>query len=340
MIGERHAGELQATEAGPVRGERRGGADRRLGRRRQIDQPAPEERRVGFDRRTLRERRGMSHRKGGASLIPQWAEHALRLETGPEDSRALVGRLRQLVHLDFPDAEAERHWGAVARHRRNMSDRVGRDPGDEVAILDYFLNISPRLKHPVIIESSTLADLERDALTDPLTRLFNRRSLEWSLQRELARYRRHGVTSSLVLIDVDAFKAVNDRFGHSTGDAALRALGELMCRHLRAVDIPCRYGGDEFGVVLPDTDPSHALLVAERIRGDAHAHFAEEPVAGHRIALTVSLGVAMCGHQCARLDAVLRAADRALYDAKAGGGNRVVVATGHAATRPQPPRSS
>ena len=327
MIGEHRAGEFEAMDTRLAGTERRGQTDRRQGRRRQVDKPVPEERRIGFDRRTLRERRGILNRKGGGGLISGWAAQPLSLTTGPEPAAPFARRLRQLAHLDFPDAEAERQWGALARHRRNLANRVGRDVGDEVAMLDYFLNVSPRLTHPVIIEGAALAALERDALTDALTGIFNRRCLESSLQREVARCRRHGVTASVVLLDLDAFKAANDRFGHAVGDAALRALGELICRHLRAVDIPCRYGGDEFGVVLPDTDQSHARLVAERIRGDAQSYFAEQLVGGHRIALTVSLGVATYGPTCATLEALLQVADRALYEAKAGGGDRVALAS-------------
>jgi diguanylate cyclase (GGDEF)-like protein len=319
MIGEERAGESGAMDAGSAGKERRSGADRRSGRRRQVEKAVPAERRLGFDRRTLRERRGMAARKGGAGLIAGWA-------TTPETSVPFASRLRQLAQLDFPDAEAERQWRALARHRRNLADRVGRDVGDEVAMLDYFLNVNPRLTQPVIIEGAALAALERDALTDALTGLFNRRCLESVLTREVARRRRHGATSSVALLDLDGFKAANDRFGHGVGDAVLRALGELICRHLRAEDIPCRYGGDEFGVVLPDTDQSHARIVAQRIRADARTHFAEHAAGGRKVAVTVSVGVATFGPTCGTLHALLKAADGALYEAKAAGGDRVAVA--------------
>jgi len=326
MNGEQRAGEFGAMDAGHAGKERRGGADRRLGRRRQADNPVPAERRLGFDRRTLRERRGMATRKGGAGSIPGWATQPLSAATTLETSAPFASRLRQLAHLDFPDAEAERQWRALARHRRNLADRVGRDVGDEVAMLDYFLNVTPRLTQPVIIEGAALAALERDALTDALTGLFNRRCLESVLTREVARRRRHGATSSVALLDLDGFKAANDRFGHAVGDAVLRALGELICRHLRAEDIPCRYGGDEFGVVLPDTDQSHARIVAERIRADARTHFAEHAAGGRKVAVTVSVGVATFDPTCGTLQALLKAADGALYEAKAAGGDRVAVA--------------
>ncbi len=226
-------------------------------------------------------------------------------------------------------AEAERHWRAIARHRRNLLERLGRDVGQEVATLDYFLNVSPRLAQPTVIETTALAAIEREAIVDPVTGLFNRGFFKSSLRREVERCRRHRVMSSLLLLDLDHFKATNDRFGHGTGALALQALGELMHRHLRAVDIPCRYGGDEFAIILPDTETPAALAVAERITADVNRHFRDVPLGGRRLGLTVSGGgvtfSAGGGEEqgASPLETLVAAADRALYAAKAGGGARV-----------------
>jgi len=233
-------------------------------------------------------------------------------------------RLQELAHLALSEAEAERQWRAIARHRRNLSDRLGRDAGQEVATLDYFLNISPRLAQPTVIERSTLAQIEHNAMMDGLTGLFNRRFLEASLWREVRRGQRHRTMVSLLLLDPDGFKATNDRFGHRVGDLALQALGEVIRRDVRAVDVPCRYGGDEFAVVLPDTDPSNARVAAERISVDAGRYFTEHMVAGCYLALTLSIGVATCGERCATVETLLQAADQALCQAKTAGGNRVI----------------
>jgi len=139
MTDEHRAGKVEAMDARPAGTERRAQTDRRQGRRRQVDTPVPEERRTGFDRRTLRERRGLWNRKGGGGLIAGWAAQPLTAALGPEATAPFARRLRQLAHLEFSDAEAERQWGALARHRRNLTNRVGRDVGDEVALLDYFL---------------------------------------------------------------------------------------------------------------------------------------------------------------------------------------------------------
>jgi diguanylate cyclase (GGDEF)-like protein len=325
-MGERKAPEFRATASEPPVKERRGQSDRREAPRRQGDEPPPIERRLGFDRRTLRERRGMWKRAPGFGPVTGWATQSLPATPPPDAELPFAARLREHARLEFAEAEAERHWHASARHRRNLAERLGRDVGEEVALLDYFQNISPRLTRPTIIERAALAAIERDALTDGLTGLFNQRCLESTLARELARCRRHRVVVSLVLLDVDAFKAVNERLGHRVGDAALQALGGLICRAQRAVDIPCRYDGDAFGVVLPDTDRRGAVLVAERISADARQYFAERPVAGSTLALTLSAGVVAYGPKCATLDAMLRAAQGALLVAQEARGGGVACA--------------
>jgi diguanylate cyclase (GGDEF)-like protein len=294
--------------------ERRGATDRRQGRDRRVEAEAVQsERRIGFDRRTLRERRSGLGRERPASTT----------EAGSPGLELFAPRLRQLAHLDLSEAEAERHWGAIARHRRNLLDRLGRDVGDEVAALDYFLSINPRLTRPTVIESEALAAVERDAMTDGLTGLFNRRYLEAGLEREVRRFRRYGTTVSLILFDLDGFKNANDRYGHPVGDRALREVAGLVSRHLRAADIACRYGGDEFAVVLPDADGGNTWLAAERIRVDIGSHFVERQIAGCTLGLTVSAGLATIGEGCGTAESMLRLADRRLYGAKVAGGDRV-----------------
>jgi len=279
-----------------------------------LAQPVPVERRLGFDRRSLRDRRAPSSRKGNAQVT--WA---------PAEGAHFAQRLWEMSHLELTEHEAERHWGAITQHRQNLSGRIGRDIDQEVATLDYLLNIK-LLAKPTVIESATLAQIERNAMMDPLTGLFNRRFFELSLGREAERSRRRRVTSSLLMLDLDSFKSLNDRFGHGMGDLVLQALGELIFRRLRAIDLPCRYGGDEFAVVLPDTDRTNACLTAERLRANVGHHFHGQPVRGSCLELTVSVGVATYTEGCATVDALVQAADHALYLAKGAGGNRVVAA--------------
>ena len=288
MIGQRKAGAFVASEFG------RSGGERRQSDRRQVTIPVDAERRTTGERRVTAERR-------------LWVGSAAAASPAPP----IVGVEAAPSHVD-----------AIAHHRRMLTKRVGRDVGQEVATLDYFLNVRPGIARPTVIESAELSALERRAMTDSLTGLFNRGFLESVLVRELARCRRHGVMLSLLMVDLDDFKATNDRFGHGTGDAALRSVAEVMPAQLRAADIPCRYGGDEFAIVLPDTYRSGAVLVAERIVAEVRHLASARPFAGLRIGLTVSVGVASYGADCATYRALLDAADRALYEAKAGGGDR------------------
>lgn len=155
---------------------------------------------------------------------------------------------------------------------------------------------------------------------DPLTDLYNRRHLEISLQRELARAQRHGLPLSLILLDVDHFKAFNDSNGHEAGDEVLRNVAQVLKRHTRAEDVACRYGGEEFLVVLPDCRLDDAYSKAEAIReAIAQLHVFSRGTALPRI--TASLGIACHPEDGERMEDLIAAADAALYRAKSTGRN-------------------
>ena len=160
------------------------------------------------------------------------------------------------------------------------------------------------------------------ATTDPLTGCLNRRALMDSLDAEFGRVRRYGVPLSILMIDVDRFKDVNDRLGHLTGDSVLEQLGELLRAEVRAVDLVARYGGEEFVVVLPETGMDGALSFAERIRVRVAGH--DFGGAGERLKTTVSVGVAsVSSTDVSAPDDLIARADEALYRAKHDGRNLV-----------------
>jgi diguanylate cyclase (GGDEF)-like protein len=163
--------------------------------------------------------------------------------------------------------------------------------------------------------------LDRAAHTDALTGLYNRRFLEAQLQplQERAARTRRGLWAAL--IDADHFKLINDRFGHAAGDAVLKALAKLISDQSRGSDLAVRYGGEEFVLLLLDTDERHAAEVAERLRQAVQAHPWSELQAG--LAVTVSLGLGPLGLEAAPAGELLAAVDGALYRAKRGGRNRV-----------------
>ena len=165
---------------------------------------------------------------------------------------------------------------------------------------------------------------------DPLTRLYNRRYLFEVFRSELRRYERYGDALSIILIDADHFKRLNDAFGHVAGDAALRAIAEVCERSVRATDVVGRFGGEEFIIVLPHTTAADAAVVAERIRGALNDNGILWQ--GLELDVTLSLGVAEAHPGADTFDSLLTAADQALYDAKRAGRDRVSVAPA-----PQPP---
>jgi diguanylate cyclase (GGDEF)-like protein len=233
-----------------------------------------------------------------------------------------------LAYLDLEETQAADLWRSVSRHRRDLLRRLGRDVGPRVAMLDYLLNVRPRVVEPTIIEANALEALRRDAISDALTGLYNRQYFDEALRREVERCQRYGVTSSLLLLDLDGFKQINDRYGHCIGDEVLRSVGRLILKHVRASDVPCRYGGDEFAMILSDTPQAEALTVADRIRADVQTWFESTPIAGHELAVSVSGGVATLPTDGFAAERLVAIADGALYDAKHAGANRIAAAPG------------
>lgn len=174
-----------------------------------------------------------------------------------------------------------------------------------------------------------LAAMQRLASEDGLTGLMNRRALVDALQREVERCRRLGSALSVVMIDLDHFKDVNDRFGHAMGDAVLRGVAGTLRAGIRAVDIAGRYGGEELCLVLPDTSAEGAVTVAETLRAAIAAQPYEE--GGQSVSVTASFGVAAFDKaRHASAEQLLKSADGALYGAKTSGRNKVVRAAGSA----------
>ena len=172
--------------------------------------------------------------------------------------------------------------------------------------------------------AALMDESQRLATTDPLTGLSNRRALLAALNVEIVHSRRHGAPLSFCLLDVDHFKSVNDVHGHAAGDQVLAAIGELLRRVLRIPDIPARWGGEEFVVVLKQADSVGAVVAAERIRKAVEA--LEIYAADKKIPVTVSIGIAeFCAADST--ETLIERADRGMYRAKSGGRNRVELGT-------------
>jgi two-component system cell cycle response regulator len=162
------------------------------------------------------------------------------------------------------------------------------------------------------------------AVTDQLTGLHNRRYMSGQLEALVKRAVLGGDPVAALLIDIDHFKKINDGFGHDVGDEVLREFAVRLASNVRAIDLPCRYGGEEFVVVMPDTQLEDALRIAERIR----LHVAGSPFrvmgGSELLTVTISIGVAATCGALDKPDALLKRADEAVYEAKAGGRNKVI----------------
>jgi diguanylate cyclase (GGDEF)-like protein len=170
-------------------------------------------------------------------------------------------------------------------------------------------------------------ELERLATTDGMTNLTNRRHFLALAAAEWSRFQRYHRPLTLLLIDLDRLKTINDRFGHAAGDAAMITMAETFRSNRRDTDIVARVGGDEFAMLLPETDAAQAQIVAERLR----RQLKQRPFTadGATVTVTVSIGLAAATVSMPSVDALMKAADRALYQAKAAGRDRAVVAAPH-----------
>jgi diguanylate cyclase (GGDEF)-like protein len=200
----------------------------------------------------------------------------------------------------------------------------------------YMGQLGDRIKENILLSlqkdvlahqlSDSLARMATQATTDPLTGRANRRAVDDELQRQQALFERSRAPFSVLLLDIDHFKQINDVHGHGIGDEALKAFARRVAASLRPSDFLGRYGGEEFVVILPATPLEQALQVAQRV---CDAVAAQPLLATPRLPTTVSIGVATCsaGEDAAQ---VLDAADRAVYEAKRSGRNRVCVSDGTA----------
>lgn len=178
-----------------------------------------------------------------------------------------------------------------------------------------------------------VSDLETLAAVDWLTGLYNRRHFEGLARAEFARSQRYMRPVSVLMIDIDHFKAVNDRFGHAAGDQVLRAIAALLLADKRDADVASRLGGEEFALLLPETTDLAAVQFAERLRQKVRDH--ASVAQSEKLAVTISIGVAGATAATSGIEMLVRSADEALYDAKRAGRDRVSLWRPRAAAVPR-----
>jgi len=184
-----------------------------------------------------------------------------------------------------------------------------------------FLNLFARQIELAITIANLFETVKKQAVTDPLTELFNRRFYEDALAREAKRALRLNQPFTLISLDLDKLKHINDMYGHSAGDAAIKAVARVINKNSRSVDVPSRVGGEEFAIILPGVDSQGGLVAAERIRASLEAEPVE--IVGK---ITASIGVATFIEQTSNPDELVEMADKAMYFAKQNGRNQVKLA--------------
>jgi diguanylate cyclase (GGDEF)-like protein len=229
--------------------------------------------------------------------------------------------LHLLTHLDLSPLEAKRCWKDISEHNLEMNRRMGRPVNLRTAVCDYFCSINKTLRNPKVIEIQVFEQAVRTTKYDSLTGLFNRRYFDKTLEREFARAHRHNNNLSLLFLDLDFFKNVNDNYGHQAGDEALKFFAKLTLEAIRTEDIAARYGGEEIVVILPETSKVNALVLAERIR--TRLEKTEIEYDGQKIGFTLSGGLASFPLDADTSSNLVKFADSALYKAKNSGRNQI-----------------
>jgi len=247
----------------------------------------------------------------------------------------VIGKTPRLLQSTGTDAASKREIKKALRKQQPVRVTVknyaksGREYWLDVSIL-ALRNRAGEVTHFVAIERDVTEQkelehkLETLSRTDPLTGLLNRRSLEEYLGKEYSRFTRHDVKFSLLLLDIDHFKSINDQYGHGTGDRVLKLLADSCTSNLRKHDIMARYGGEEFCVILPYTNGEKAAVLAEKLRTGIAARTVKTD--GQEIRVTASIGVSEVQASDKSPGEILERADGALYEAKQSGRDRVCVA--------------
>jgi diguanylate cyclase (GGDEF)-like protein len=254
--------------------------------------------------------------------VPAQLLDRLRGLRSAEDAPVCAAALQQLANLRLTERQAERLLIDLLAHRDQLARALKRDPGIRVAAIDYLSNVKKILVNPTIVERAQLDRTQRSAITDALTGLYNRRFFMSSLGLEVQRSRRYSLRLAILMLDLDEFKLLNDRHGHTFGDLVLQRVGRLLRRAVREADLACRYGGEEFAVILPETGRLGAFAVAERIRQRLDRGFAE-PIGGQAVDVRLSGGIAAFPEDAGDPEGLVARADQALYLSKRHGKDRV-----------------
>src|SRR5271170_5971009 len=230
----------------------------------------------------------------------------------PARGQFLQRYFHTITHLDLQETQCVQLWDEMLLRRRELSECLNRPVSLKTALMDV-LTSAGMFRVPIIIEYDALKELELNAVTDALTGLYNRRLFGESFEKELNRARRYGQPLGLVMLDLHRFKEVNDKHGHPRGDDVLRAAATTLKKALRTSDSAFRIGGDEFALLLPQTDAAQALALSRRV-----GTVFEESIAHFQMGVSVSMdhGVATFPQDGDQADQLIHVADERLYRLK------------------------
>src|SRR6202161_591094 len=219
---------------------------------------------------------------------------------------------RTIAQIDFTDAQSNDYWEPILLRRRELAENLGKRVSLKTALVDVLASTN-FLRVPILMEYDEFKKLQINAATDALTGLQNRRLFDEYFDKELNRAKRYGHQLAIVILDLHKLKEVNDRYGHLQGDQVLQMAAATLRRTLRASDFAFRIGGDEFAVLLPQTDPEQALTLCRRVRSQYESELA--PL-GLAIGVTLDFGVAVHPQDGDQKSTLMGLVGKTLYEVK------------------------
>lgn len=223
-----------------------------------------------------------------------------------------------ITHHIFSKKDSKKTWEEILEHKYYLSKMLNRNIEITVATLDYLTNIKCKIDKPKLIGEGFVEQIVKLSIIDGLTKLYNRSYLLIKINDELKRYKRYKITFSLIMLDIDDLKKINDRYGHQKGDEVLRKFGLILKNSRQDLDICARYGGDEFTIILPHTHINVARIIAERLRRKVEDSFK------NKVKITISIGVSNCPDDSTTLKGLIKRADEALFESKKSGKNKTI----------------
>jgi len=236
-------------------------------------------------------------------------------------TRVYPALFQVFADLDLPDEAAESQWHEVMKHHESMTIALRRKVSIQTALFDYFCCIKKAVRNPKMIEILQYEKTAKLAKYDELTGLLNRHNYSEALAREITRAERHAIELSILFLDLDDFKKINDCYGHKAGDIMLKSVAEVIKRNVRHEDIAVRYGGEEIILLLPETSKKNAFILGEPIRKEVAGLWTSYE--GREISVTLSGGLASFPYDATDLINIQENADKALFMAKKCGKNTI-----------------